>query len=439
MPASDLKALREYVANVLDYNPDNAAYASQVDDLLNEANRFICQAKPFTFINKVVEKSVYADVSFDAVANPLTFTNGTQVVTGPVGSFLDWMEGQELDAEGAVYTINNVVSDTEIRINTDWPNATGTYAGTIINRYIDLPQDCTTVLAVARRSNTRTPDDPGLLSPLARYEDEWWNLPLGEVNLPIYWVFHDPYHQHGPRVLLSASATVSGVGRGVRTVEFCATQVFAGRESPPGEIVTVTAQDNEVFTLTPSVLPTNGGLKKRYYFRAPEHGMKAWRLLNDPTTPGAFMELEPADNTLRNFAGALSLSNLLTNEGLYANPRMLEPDGFTQRIRLYPRQDKDYVFSVRYMQRTPVMREDNDVSLIPPAHRMMIAYKALADVLVKHDNPTQAEMFRRRFEAQQLQLEKRYLITPSRRIVKGNWLTNMEPNSFSRFTTLVHS
>ena len=133
------------------------------------------------------------------------------------------------------------------------------------------------------------------------------------------------------------------------------------------------------------------------------------------------------------------MATLTGSEALFDDDRMLNPDGFRQRIRLYPRQDKDYNFQVRYMVRHQTMQEDNDVSLIPPAHRMIVAYKALADVLVKHDNPSQAELYRKRFEQELLQLEKRYLITPSKRLVKGNWLTNMEPNSFHRFSTLVHT
>ncbi len=97
------------------------------------------------------------------------------------------------------------------------------------------------------------------------------------------------------------------------------------------------------------------------------------------------------------------------------------------------------MFTVRYMQRHVPMQEDNDVSAIPPDHRMLIAYKALSDIFVKHDNLTQSELYRRRFDEMLLRLERRYLITPARRIVKGNWLTNMEPNSFNRFTTLVHT
>ena len=436
MPASDLKELREFVANVLDYNPTNPNYARQVDDLLNQADRVICQEKPFTFVNKVVDVPVYKDVSAT-----LGFTNGTQVVTGPAGTFLAWMAGQELevtDSTGAkrTFTINNVVSATDIRIDTDWTDTTGSYASVIINRYIDMPQDCTSILGVARRSQTRTPDDPGLLENLARYEDEWWNLPLGETNLPVYWIYFDPFHLRGPRRNLSLTTAVA-VGRGVRTIEFCSTLVFAGRESTHGEIVSITAQDNQDIVLTPFPQTTNSGLYKRYYWRSTQYGYNAWRILEDPLTPGAVMQLAPTDVATRTYA--FSVTTLTTTETLYNAARLLNPDGFRQRIRLYPRQDKDYIFQVRYMVRHQTMQEDNDVSLIPPAHRMIIAYKALADVLVKHNNPSQAELYRKRFEAELLQLERRYLLSTSRRIVKGNWLTNMEPNSFSRFTTLVHT
>jgi hypothetical protein len=227
------------------------------------------------------------------------------------------------------------------------------------------------------------------------------------------------------------------VGRGVRTIEFCSTLVFAGRESTHGEIVSITAQDNQDIVLTPFPQTTNSGLYKRYYWRSTEYGYDAWRILEDSLTPGAVMQLTPTDVAARTYA--FSVTTLTTTETLYNAARLLNPDGFRQRIRLYPRQDKDYIFQVRYMVRHQTMQEDNDVSLIPPAHRMIIAYKALADVLVKHNNPSQAELYRKRFEAELLQLERRYLLSTAKRIVKGNWLTNMEPNSFSRFTTLVHT
>lgn len=427
---SDLKTLREFVANVLDYSPDNTTYSGQVDRLLNEADRSIQAQKPYTFLNRVVGIQAYADREAE-----LGFVDGSRAVTSATSFFTEWMVNQILEVNEVEYTITAVVSATDARLERAYKGTSANFQAKVINRYLDLPEDCTTVLGLARRTNTMTPNDPGALSPITRYEDEWHNLPLGEVNLPLYWLPYDPAFVAPPRLNFSMSTAIA-VAAGERTVDFCSTFIRGGRESVPGEVVTLTASSTQDFVLTPFSGVTNDGLKKRYYWRAPTLGYEAWRLLDDPTTGGP-MELAPADVTPRTLV-ALRGSSLTGGEALYASTRLTAQDGFRQRVRLYPRQDKDYTFEVRYMERHQPMFERNDTSSIPPEHRMLIAYKALADILIKHNNPTQSQLYARRFDEMLLVLDKRYLITPQRRIVKGNWLNNMEPNSFSRFRTLVH-
>jgi hypothetical protein len=430
LPATDLKALREYVANVLDYDPSNTTYSRQVDDLINEADRAICSSKPFTFINKATDITAYKDRS-----ESITFTNGATLITTAGAFFESWMVNQEVEVGDETYTILSVVSGTDAHLERNFTGSTGAQTVSVINRYLDLPGDCTTILGVARRTNTRTPNSPGMLSPLTRYEDEWNNLPLGETNLPTFWVFADPVYLEAPRVNFTTSFSAA-VGAGQRTCEFTSTFIRGGRESPHGQIVSVQAANDKHIVITPLSSPVATGLYKRYYFRCTEYGYNAWRLLEEPAgTPFEVTPSSTAAVTLQRY----TVTELTTSESIYQDTRMAYPDGFTQRIRLYPRQDKDYVFTIRYMQAHQPMREDSDVSAIPPDQRMIIAYKALADVLIKHDNPVQAELYRKRYDAMLLKLEKRYLITPSRRIVKGNWLSNMEPNSYSRFSTLVHT
>jgi hypothetical protein len=433
MPRTDLRGLREYVANVLDYDPTNETYKRQIDRLLNEADRAICLAKPFTFTNQAVDVTAYADVS----AASLTIATGSRTVTSATNVFESWMVNQELELKGSTYTIVQVDSATQAHIERPFESTALAEPGTIINRYLDLPANCTSVLGVARRSNTRTPNDPGMLSPLARYEDEWYNLPLGETNVPVYWVNYDAAYIEGPRknYALSTGSTSSA---GSRTVEITSTYIRGGRESSHGEIQSLSLTATQSLILTPVANPPNTGLLKRYYFRAPTLGYKVFRLLDDPNNVGSSMELQANDSAARTFAD-LTQNNLENAEQFFRLPRMKNADGFVQRIRLYPRQDKDYVFTVRYMQNHRPMVEDNDTSSIPPDQRMVIAYMALSDILMKHDNPTQSELYRRRADEILLRIEKRYLISPARRIVKGNWLANMEPNSFSRFTTLVHT
>lgn len=434
MPSSDLRALREYVANVLDYSPTNPTYARQIDRLLNEADRAITTSKPFTFVNKAAEVTAYADVNIDVSV----LTGNIQIAQLPgQPNFLAWMVNQEVKIDGVTYTIVEVVSTTLANLDRGVEAANGSYTVTVINRYLDLPADCSSVLGIARRTDARTPNNPGMLTPLARYEDEWSNLPLGEVNLPVYWLYHDPAYIDGPRKNYTLS-TAATVGAGVRTIEITSTLIRGGRESSYGEVQALELTDSQDLVLTPTANPSGTGLLKRYYFRCPNLGYDAWRLLADPNNPGSNMELAASDAAARTFT-SLTQNNLENSESFYRYERLQHPDGFVQRVRLYPRQDQDYVFTIRYMQRHQPMVEDGDVSSIPPDQRMLLAYWALVDVLMKHDNPTQSEMYRRRVEEMLLRLERRYLVTTSRRIVKGNWLVNMEPNSFSRFSTLVHT
>ncbi len=293
MPASDLKALREYVANVLDYDPNNETYKREIDRLLNEADRSICLSKPFTFINKAADLQVYSDRTAS-----LTFNNGSQLVNAGAAFFEDWMVNQEVEVDNKTYRFSFISSSTQARIDRPFESPNGTYETKVINRYIDLPDDCTTVLNVARRTNTRTPNDPGMLSPLTRYEDEWHNLPLGETNVPIYWLYHDPAFIDGPRRNFDTNSFAT-TGAGVRTIEFTSTYIRGGRESAHGEIVSRTYQDNQTASLTPYSNSSNDGRRKRYYFRAPTLGYYGWRLLTDQT--GADMDLAPSDNATRQF------------------------------------------------------------------------------------------------------------------------------------------
>ena len=99
--------------------------------------------------------------------------------------------------------------------------------------------------------------------------------------------------------------------------------------------------------------------------------------------------------------------------------RLTAPSGVCDRVRLYPRQSEAMTLQLRYLADHQPMVEDNDTSAIPPAHRMVIAYRALYEVLFKHDNPSLSELYYKRYQQELLQLERRYLSQPSRRLVKG--------------------
>jgi hypothetical protein len=431
--STDLTSLREYVANVLDYDPTNPTYKKQLNKLLNEAERRIITEKLFTFAQVVKKIPVRADIN---VSGNVSVTSGSAQVQR-LNAFADWMAGHLIEIEGVEYEIAWVESVSSIYLTQALTLATGTYPGKVIQRWVYLPQDCVQVVSIAQRSNSPSPSNPGQLTPLTQFEDEYANLPLGETSLPDYWVPGNPVGVTAPRVG-GVLGTTSGLNQGVRTIEVAFVHRLGspseGYRSAIGSLQTVTLTPTQVLTVTPSsALDTTTGLWREVWLRAPTHGLEDWRpaLQLGTSTHIQFSPLATAGVSVQS-----SLTHL-QSEGYYLKDRLTSPSGVCDRIRLHPRQDSDMELSVRYMRDHRPMVEDNDTPIIPPPHRMAIAYRALYEVLFKHNNPSLAELYRKRYDAMLLQLEARYLSQPSRRLVRGMLSASMVPESPFRQRRLV--
>ena len=407
MSATHLKALREYVANVLDYDPTNPTYQTQVDRLLNEADRRICTEKLYTFAQRSVELTVREDATITVT------TASTTSITGAAGTFESWMEGHIIRIDGVEYEIAWVESDTQAHTS-EAVHVTATGVAKVMQRWIYLPQDCIQVVAFSRRSLTGASTSPGLMDPITQYEDEWSNLPLGEAGTPEVWVPGNPVGVRSPRVGVSLG-TVAAVALGSRTVEVAVVYERAGIVSSVGEIQSITLGAAQQLQITPiSTLDASTGLYRVVYLRAPLHGLHDWRRAQNSV--GGVFKISPTS------AAAVTVKSSLVHiqsEVYYLESRLKSPSGVADRLRLYPRQSETMDLTLRYLSDHQPMVEDGDVSIIPPAHRMVIAYRALYEVLIKHNNPTLAELYRKRYDYNLLQLERRYLSQPSRRLVKG--------------------
>jgi len=408
MSATHLKALREYVANVLDYDPTNPTYQSQVDRLLNEADRRICTEKLYTFAQKTRDIKVYAD-------KPVTVTiNSGGRLTGAAGTFEDWMEGHIISIGGVEYQIAWVESDTQAYLTTE-PATASAQAATVLQRWVYLPQDCVQVVSLSKRSLAITPTNPGHLMPITQYEDEWHNLPLGETGLPEMWVPGNPVGVDAPRIGVSLS-TLSSAGEGSRTVEVAVVYERGGIVSAISDVQSITMSTSQKLQLTPvSALPATRGLYRLIYLRAPQHGLDDFRIAQFHTS-GIKVRIDPTSTTPVTIKASLTH---LQSESYYLEDRLVAPTGVADRLRLYPRQSETMTLQLRYLRDHQPMVEDNDTSIVPVAHRMIIAYRALYEVLVKHNNPSLAELYKKRYDLGLLQLESRYLSQPSRRLVKG--------------------
>lgn len=420
-----LTDLRAYVANILDYSPEVEAYKTQIDSILNDAYRRLFSEKPFTFAQK--DKVIKAKTD---VKGTIGATLNNTEITAAAPFFTDDMAGQVISLDDVEYTIAWIFNTTVAHLTTSYTASTGNKSGVVKYRYLDFPQDMVSCLQVIKRSMDLTPQEPGRMIPLSRYEDEWYNLPLNEVNLPHYWVPYDDYYTQAPRII-NVAAFVSGVGHGTRTLEFAMSYVFAGRESALSKPSTITLADNQIARVTFGVaLPNGSGIFRRVYVRNVTAGWKAYRLI--PSTINQYDQPPPMAATADYNADSFNDDFGLTYS------RHTEADGNRQRFRLYPRQSADYEITIRYIYRPPELIEDNDTPEFPSASHPILAYMALREVFVKHDNTAQAAMYDRKVNIEMLKMEQRYLTEKPRRWVKQA-MGSAGLDVLPIYTPLVHS
>lgn len=419
--------LRNMIANIVDYDPAVDTYRQQITDLINDAYYRLYTEKQFTFAQKETIVKAYKDIELNVTSPGTTTAQLTFAAVTPVPTH--W-EGQVIEVDGVEYEIAWVQNSTTLWLTTDNPTyATATtFAAKIKFRYLDLPSDCVSIMNVAKRSMTLTPQEPGMFTAIARYEDEYYNLPLDEVNLPNFWVPYDEYHVSTPRTVKSVAA--SGTGSGVNiTINVSMSYVYAGRESALSASTSLTT-DKPNLDVTFSVLPNRTGYYRKIYVSNPAAGWKGERCLFIKGTTNNLIALtEPsAQFSINDFSDAFEFNT--------------EPytaiDGNTQRIRLYPRQDQDYDITVRYMFRPQPLVNDNDTPEMPSSSHHILAYMALRELFVKLDNLPQANMYERKVAQEIVKLEQRYLTQIPRRFVKRGMLDGVV-NPLPLYTPLTRT
>lgn len=423
----DLQALRDYSTNVLDYDATaNPTYKAQLDRLLTDAYERIWSEKPWQFAQRDVVQIARPDATVDVSA-----TNGSVNLTHTGDLIVGQMDGQIIEIEGVEYTIAYVLDATNAYLTEPYAGATGDGAGsTVIYRFIDLPADTQMIMNVAHRTNSITPEDPGMMVALTRYEDEFYNLALGERGVPRYWVPQDPVTIPAPLSAAGVAVVAALPGRGVRTVEIAMANEWAGRSSGLSKPTVLTLSDTEEVTLTPSTIGNNTGLYRVYYLRSPDLGLDAWRRITDGS--GQTFVAPPGGVTL---APNTSVTFLTAQNYRLNFPRYQGDGGMRERYRLYPRQAEEQKYTVRYLARPRPLVEPPDTPDIPAAHRVIIAYLALVQLLMKSDNAAESALYQKRADNEILKMERRYLIDAARRIVIGDFSVAGQQR-FNRFGPL---
>lgn len=420
--------LRNMIANIVDYDPAVETYRQQITDLINDAYFRLYTEKQFTFAQKETVINAYKDIEVNVIS-PGT-TSAQLTLAAAVTPTPTYWEGQVIEVDGVEYEIAWVENSTTLWLTTDSPSyaTSTTFAAKIKFRYLDLPSDCVSILNVAKRSMTLTPQEPGMFVAVARYEDEYYNLPLDEVNLPNYWIPYDEYHVSTPREVKSVTPDGTGSGTNI-TINVKMSYVYAGRESALSAATQITTDKPEI-DVAFSVLPNRTGYYRKIYINNPDAGWKGYRAPNIQSTTNKLVAV--------NVSGATYDINDFSDAFEFNTEPYTAIDGNTQRIRLYPRQDQDYDITVRYMFRPQPLVNDNDTPEMPSSAHHILAYMALRELFVKLDNLPQANMYERKVAQEMVKLEQRYLTQIPRRFVKRGMLDGVV-NPLPLYTPLTRT
>jgi len=385
----NLQELREMVGSIVDYDPDVQTYRDEVTRVVNELYLDFFTDKPWMFAIKSSEISVYKDIT--KTGNMTAGSNEFTTTANP-----DWINGAIVEisnstADDGEYEILKVGPSTKVFLNGFTASNTEVVTLTFKQRYVDMPQDCAEVIAVGLRNPTQTPTTA--FDYLPRFRDEEYGLLLSSTGQPTDWLLHDDETVLPP--VLAPTIADGGAGgpwvAGEYHVKY--TLIYQDRESSPSPASSVTLAATRHLGVTGMQnTGANSGYTKRFYVRT--------------TETKAYYHVEQAD-VAETTTTVASLT--VPTQYLISQDRLPENSGHYKRIRLYPRQDTDYLVSLRYIYQPPRLIEDSDTPEFPPSHHRYLVYRACQELFVKHDNLSHSEVYKRKADIELLRLENNYL------------------------------
>lgn len=476
----NLNEIRNKVKSITDYSPDLTTYNEQLDILINDAYMSLWTEKRWKWAQKTVYLDIWPDIvpaqPDGTIKNAGVINNRRRVTfSGPIRALTSYpymWEGQIIAIQGRDYFIDQVISDTDIRLREPFRGTSSVDDVTwrIKHRYYDVPEDTLEILYLGHRDTPsvgKIPPYGAIRGLLARREED---LNLREDFTSF---FSETYIPTPPNVIPPAETLglVSGVPGTIPIntyLEICWAFEYDGSKkvgplSAPLIARTTVQEGGGPFAgLQVNFLTWDGqavaapayvdgvdqiqnqfeGLRKRIYFnqnfnrttgvRLP--GLPVWREVTFgntatvPSVPGISTSEDPvrAADTSASYT-ILNLSQV--NAG---NKRYIEWDGSHFKFRPYPRPigaDFTYLFAAgtsdpainnaperqfrrwefRYYRRPFYLGLQTDTPEMPVEFHQLIVYKTLADIYSKHDNFNQVQNYTSRYNKEMDRLQKRYV------------------------------
>jgi hypothetical protein len=217
------------------------------------------------------------------------------------------------------------------------------------------------------------------------------------------------------------------------------------------------------------------GLRKRVWYNQNFNrttgqrlsGLPVWREVtfgDSAATSGSIPKFSTELDPIRGADTTASMTISYPNQMSPGNRRYMDYDGVAFRIRPYPRPigyDFKYEevageaapqasntavergfrqWECRYYRKPHPMGLQTDAPELPAEFHVLVVYKALYEIFMKHDNLSQAEYYRKKYEKDLERLEDRYVDSVDLDIVRqqfgGNYRiwTPFDPNSLRRIS-----
>ena len=249
--------------------------------------------------------------------------------------------------------------------------------------------------------------------------------------------------------------------------EYCYTFVYAGVESPPSPVVSITHPDEGdhavklyglidtqgLTTISDSLLDAGTGMIKRIYRRkvgsrvSPRHhGFERWHHIGDLYGDEGSSE----DGTSSSNGGYVVDSGWKTASTAAAEPdsasdpkvigwpqssrtnnkywtyhdselhklRVLDESGPRQSIQVYRPPSEDMDVEIRYVSRPTRLVADADTPAWPPQYHHVLVYKSLADICLQHGMTSQSQLYERKGEDLLDRMKQKYLARANRKYVR---------------------
>jgi len=438
--------MREYVANILDYNPQVDAYKKEVNDILNQVYISHFTERPWEYAQREYDIHIYKDQTFTGETwargvkvnpNEGSAVYGPNMIFEPTANTDGLLTNKEYNAIARFDVAADsylILQDPVYQIG-QWPMlqcVVNNIGGTEIefkmkHRNIILPTDCIEILSVGlrgRQSGFRQP-----FFNIAKYEDEKLGLDLDEVGIPTNWVETEGYKLPSPR---KKPTLATGAGSNLTqiegyyqcaytfTIQSATNRGLVELESAPiygdeqyfaaGVSLDVTNIENtETYVgLIPTVVFRE--LRKNVYIKTPE---------TDHFTRVSQVTIAPQQTDTSTVLGnGIDFNQPLLFE---QQQHLQEHDGNYKTFRCYPRQDDDYLVKLRYHYRPEKLYDDQDSPRMPSDAHLFLCYGAIAELFYKHSNTAQGALYEQKAKKELLKIENKYLTQKDKAYIKNSY------------------